>query len=167
MKKLVKISFSIGLSVTAIAALVACTQSFSQTANSEITAVNASEKKYPILLVNQSPYRFSMYPIYKSKSQSLVFFQIETLKDKTFIGNAYIEAEFIAKDGDLQKEKFKLDSKNRRYIATLPLKHHEEYMVKADVHIPGQKEFSPQFSFHCADPLPELDWLTFEAPDSK
>ena len=111
--------------------------------------------------------KYSMFPIYKNKSESLVYFHIDSSKSKTPISNAKVSAEFIAKDGDVKKAAFNFESSKNCFVATLPLDHHENYRVQTVVQLSNGKIFTPVFSFHCADAFPEVEWLSSQETESK
>lgn len=111
--------------------------------------------------------KYSMFPIYKNKSESLVYFHVNSLKTKAPISDAKVSAEFIAKDGDLKKAAFSFDSTKSCFVTTLPLDHHENYRVQTVVQLSNGKIFTPVFSFHCADAFPEVEWLSSQETESK
>jgi hypothetical protein len=169
MKKLLR---TFGIAIFAIVAasnVAACRQSFvSKTNESTAPSVwHSDHSKKLDLRSEQPPYRFSMYPIYDNETESLVYFHIETLNDKRFVQDAKVVAFFLGPDGDPQKKIFKLAPDKKRYVTSLPLKHHESYNAQTFVEFPDKSKFSPIFAFHCADPLPEVDWLNSEEGKEK
>lgn len=111
--------------------------------------------------------QYSMFPIYKNKLESFVFFHVNSATTKLPVSNAKVSAEFIAKDGDIKKAAFTFDSGKSCYVTTLPLDHHENYRVQTVVLLPNRKIVTPVFSFHCADAFPEVEWLSSQETESK
>lgn len=108
----------------------------------------------PVLTVEQQEYRFSMYPQYVDESKSVLKLDVRDRKDH-FVNGALAVANLKADDGHAQRVEFREDPALQRYIANVPLKHHEDYVV--DTEVSFQKEiFKPEFIFHCGDPVPEL-----------
>lgn len=168
-KKILSRTFYCLMLASAAMVVVACGRSgVSMEETSKLRSVPHSDKQKTIkLMAEEPPFRFSMYPIYDSESESLVYFQIENLNEKTFVQDAEVVGYFIGLDGESQKKTLKPAPDNKRYVASLPLKHHENYEVQVFVQFPDKRKFSPTFSFHCADPLPEVDWLNSEEGKEK
>ncbi|MBX9770847.1 MAG: hypothetical protein K2X29_05730 [Candidatus Obscuribacterales bacterium] len=119
----------------------------------------------PVLTVEQQEYRFSMYPQYVDESKSLLKLNIRDKEDH-FVKGARATANLKADDGHVQRVEFREDPALQRYIADVPLKHHEDYVVNTEVSL--QKEtFRPEFIFHCGDPVPELVELRQEGSENK
>ena len=108
----------------------------------------------PVLEVKEGPYTFSMFPEYENDKKSKLKLDIRDSKD-SFIRASKITAVLIGKDGDEQVARFVEDQTMQRYIAEIPLRHHEEYLIQTELVIPDDSgRYTPVFSFHCCDPLP-------------
>lgn len=108
----------------------------------------------PVLAVKQRDYLFSMYPQYVDKSKSLIKLDVRD-KDQRFIKGAQAIAHLKAVDGHTQHVTLREDVGIEKYVAEVALKHHEDYIIETDVRL-GKEKFSPEFIFHCGDPVPEL-----------
>lgn len=164
MKKLLRTFGIVIFAIVTALNVASCRQSFISKTNERIEpSVSHSDHSKKLDLVSeQPPYRFSMYPIYDNETESLVYFYIEKLDDKQFVQDAKVVAFFLGPHGDPQKQIFKLAPDKKRYVTSFPLKHHESYSVQTFVEFPDKSKFSPIFAFHCADPLPEMEWLIEE-----
>jgi hypothetical protein len=129
--------------------------------------VSTDSSAASVTTVTLEDLKYSMFPIYKNKTESLVYFHVNSLKTKAPISDAKVSAEFIAKDGDLKKAAFSFDSTKSCFVTTLPLDHHENYRVQTVVQLSNGKIFTPVFSFHCADAFPEVEWLSSQETESK
>ena len=118
-----------------------------------------------VLKVEQQGYRFSMYPQYVNESKSLIVIDVRD-KDDQFVGGAKVVANLKGADGHVQMLVFRKDLNLQRYVAELPLKHHEDYVVDTEVAF-GNAKFKPEFIFHCGDPVPELVELSQEGSENK
>lgn len=169
MKKLSRTFFLSTIALATTILIVSCGSPAVLTSQTSKPAeVSHSDKPKPVRLVSEeAPFRFSMYPIYDNETESLVYFQIENLDEKKLVVDAEVVGFFVGLDGDSQKKTFKLAPDKKRYVAPLPLKHHDTYDVQVFVQFPDKQKFSPVFSFHCADPLPEIDWLNSEEGQEK
>jgi hypothetical protein len=114
----------------------------------------ASKGRTPVLAVEQKDYRFSMYPQYVDESKSLIKLDVRD-KEARFVNGAEAIANLKALDGHTQQVTFLEDVAIEKYVAEVALKHHEDYVVETDVRL-GKEKFSPEFVFHCGDPVPEL-----------
>jgi hypothetical protein len=112
----------------------------------------------PVLQVDQGTYLFSMYPEYTSEEKSKLKFDVRDSQHKA-VKVTTLSATLIAQDGHRQKAAFREDPILGKYVAEIPLKHHEDYIVETQVQLPdSQAVFAPRFSFHCCDPIaPVLD----------
>jgi hypothetical protein len=111
----------------------------------------------PILQVKQGPYMFSMYPQFETETNSRLKLDVRD-SHGAFIHGARVVADLIAKDGHRQKTEFEENAQLEKYVAEIPLAHHEDYVISAHIELsdsPATK-FTPRFTFHCCDPLPEL-----------
>lgn len=108
----------------------------------------------PVLAVEHQGYRFSMYPEYVTESKSLIKLDVRDWQG-LFVRGATAAANLRADDGHMQKVEFREDAALQRYVADVPLKHHEDYTVDTEVSFEKEK-FRPEFIFHCGDPVPEL-----------
>lgn len=108
----------------------------------------------PVLAVEHQGYRFSMYPEYVSESKSLIKLDVRD-RQGLFVKGATAAANLKANDGHVQKVQFREDATLQKYVADVPLKHHEDYTVDTEVSFEKEK-FRPEFIFHCGDPVPEL-----------
>lgn len=108
----------------------------------------------PVLTVEQQEYRFSMYPQYVDESKSVLKLDIRDREDH-FVKGVLAAANLTADDGHAQRVEFREDPALQRYIADVPLKHHEDYVVDTEVSV-GKETFRPEFIFHCGDPVPDL-----------
>lgn len=118
-----------------------------------------------VLNVEHQGYRFSMYPQYVDESKSLIKLDVRDKSDH-FVGGAQVVANLKAADGHVQRVAFREDLNLQRYVADVPLKHHEDYRVNTEVAL-GKAEFRPEFIFHCGDPVPELVELRHEGSKNK
>lgn len=111
----------------------------------------------PILQIKQAPYTFSMYPQFETETKSRLKLDIRDSQGR-FIHGARAIANLTARDGHKQKANFMEDNRLEKYIAEIPLKHHEDYIIETQIDLAGSpgSTFKPQFSFHCCDPIPEL-----------
>ncbi|MBX3150400.1 hypothetical protein KF728_09650 [Candidatus Obscuribacterales bacterium] len=134
---------------------------------SNASKTSSRSKKTSVMRVDLENIRYSMFPIYKNKAESFVYFHINDKKSETPLSDAKVTAEFIAKDGDVQEQTFKFDKDKRCFVTTLALNHHENYRVQTVVHLATGKIFRPVFSFHCADAWPEVEWLSSQETKSK
>ncbi len=122
---------------------------------SDTTETLASADKVPApILVVKDKYKFSMYPEYQNEARSRLKFDIRDDGDH-FVGGAQVFANLKAKDGHESTAAFKEDTLNQNYVADIPLKHHEDYVVKTRVSIDKQENnvYKPTFAFHCCDPI--------------
>lgn len=119
----------------------------------------------PVLVVKQQNYQFSMYPQYVDESKSLIKLDVRDNKGQ-FVTGAVVKANLRAADGHLQAVAFREDAAVERYVADVPLKHHEDYVVDAVVSFRNET-FKPEFVFHCGDPVPELVELRQEGSENK
>lgn len=112
----------------------------------------------PVLLVKQGTYRFSMYPEYVSENKSTLKLDIRD-PNELFVKGAKASASLRAEDGHQQRVVFKEDDALQRYVAVVPLKHHEDYVIETRVSLLDGKQslYEPRFVFHCGDRIPELD----------
>lgn len=133
-------------------ALASCSPDLQQT--NQALSQDASA---PILIVRQPPYTFSMYPQYKTETESILKLDIRDNKNR-FVETASVGADLKAKDGHQAVVRFVENSQLEKYIATVSLKHHEDYTIKTRITLPDlpQTSLSPTFSFHCCDPVPEI-----------
>jgi hypothetical protein len=119
----------------------------------------------PVLAVEQRGYRFSMYPQYVDESKSLIKLDVRDKEDR-FVDGAVATAKLRAADGHIQSVSFREDPALQRYVADVPLKHHEDYVIDTEVSFEEEK-FRPEFVFHCGDPVPELVEFKQEGSDKK
>lgn len=134
------------------AGLVGC----SKTEPTKEVTVAPPPEMLPVLEVKAAPYTFSMFPQYKTESQSRLKLDIRDASG-TFVGGANVQANLLAKDGHKQQAVFKEDTGLQKYIAQIPLKHHEDYVIDTFIELKESgRTFIPKFSFHCCDPIPEL-----------
>ena len=112
----------------------------------------------PVLVVEQSGYRFSMYPDYQDETRSILKLDIRNDRDE-FAKGAKASASLKAQDGHEQEVEFKEDQALQRYVADVPLKHHEDYVINARIAFGNgeHRVFTPTFVFHCGDPIPQID----------
>jgi|688.fasta_scaffold307913_2 hypothetical protein len=114
-------------------------------------------KDSPVLVVEQRGYQFSMYPAYEDETKSVLKLDIRNKKDE-FVKGAKASASLKAQDGHEQEVEFKEDRALQRYVAGVPLKHHEDYVIKARVALDnGGHVYTPRFVFHCGDPIPQIE----------
>lgn len=120
--------------------------------------LDATASMAPILMVEKNGFRFSMYPEYVDESRSRLKLDIRD-KGNLFVKGATVSANLKAQDGHEEKVEFKEDSGFQRYVVDVPLKHHEDYVIDAQVsldNVDGSSVYTPRFVFHCGDPIPEL-----------
>ncbi|MBX9771090.1 MAG: hypothetical protein K2X29_06950 [Candidatus Obscuribacterales bacterium] len=130
--------------------------SCSAPAPQKVATPTATNDQQPVLQVKQASYTFSMYPQYMKEGLSLLKLNIRD-KDGAFVSGVRAVASLRAKDGDTAKVSFKEDQNIHRYVAEVALKHHEDYVIEADMQMPGSAStsFVAGFSFHCGDALPQ------------
>lgn len=110
----------------------------------------------PILEIKTEQYTFSMYPQYETESQSHLKLYIRDASGN-FVRGANVKANLVAKDGHQQQAFFKEDTRLQKYIAQIPLNHHEDYVIDTSIELKESgRKFTPKFWFHCCDPIPEL-----------
>ena len=109
-----------------------------------------------ILQVNQSPYAMTMYPRYKTESESKLY--LDPKKDGKVIDGAQVSAHLIASDGDKATAEFAQDQHLKLYVAHVSLKHQEDYVIETEVRLKGKDQtvLRPTFAFHCGDPIPHV-----------
>lgn len=119
----------------------------------------------PILVVEQAGYQFSMYPDYQDETKSVLKLDIRNKKDE-FVKGAKAAASLKAQDGHEQEVKFKEDQALQRYVADVPLKHHEDYVINAQIALDyGERRvYTPRFVFHCGDPIPQVEGVDSSQP---
>lgn len=130
-----------------------CTPTNSPTVRTDKPA-NSSDL---ILEVNDAPYVFSMYPVYEKAASSQLRLSIE--KEKVFQTGATVTADLVADDGHNSHVSFKENIELQRYVATVQLKHDEDYLIKTNIKlVDGNSSLTktPTFAFHCGDPIPEV-----------
>lgn len=112
--------------------------------------------KQLVLEVKQNEFVMTMHPRYKNKEQSLVYLDVR--KGEAVQSGAKITAHLVAKDGHTSDVKFVQDPASLFYVATVPLKHHEDYVIEAEIALKDEPPTTlrPVFSFHCGDPIPDL-----------
>lgn len=144
---LVPISF---IYVVTVCAMTGCSKP-------ETIETTTATSEVPILQIKQAPYTFSMYPQFETETKSRLKLNIRDSQGR-FIHGARVTANLTAKDGHKQQANFVEDNKLEKYIAEIPLKHHEDYIIDAQIELGGSlgSTFKPRFSFHCCDPIPEL-----------
>lgn len=134
-----------------VCGLVGCSVSGPKSEEQKLSA-----DSLPVLEVHQGEYKFSMYPEYLNEKKSKLKLGIRDAQNN-FIRTTSLTASLIAKDGHRQEAQFVEDPKLQNYVAEIPLTHHEDYVIETDFTLldkPGH--FTPKFSFHCCDPVPEL-----------
>lgn len=111
----------------------------------------------PVLQVKEAQYTFSMYPQFESESQSRLKLDIRNDRGD-FMHGAQVVADLQAKDGHQQKAIFTEDIRLEKYVARIPLNHHEDYVITTQIQLKDlvPSTFKPRFFFHCCDPIPEL-----------
>jgi len=114
----------------------------------------------PVLLVEQGDYRFSMYPEYVSENKSILKLDIRDKKE-LFVKGAKASANLKAEDGHQQTIAFEENTALQRYVADVPLKHHEDYVIETNIGLDAGEArlYTPRFMFHCGDPIPEVDGM--------
>ncbi len=105
-----------------------------------------------VMEVTQEPYKFSLFA--KCRDEGYSTLQINILKDSAFVGGAQATADLSTPDGSKQTAMFQEERARKIYEASVPLKHHADYMVNSEIMIEGKK-FTPIFSFHSGDPVLE------------
>lgn len=131
--------------------LAACTSAEKDGSDSKYVEQELS----PVLEVKKDGFTFSMYPDYLSPEESILKLGVRDANNR-FVRGASVDADLIATDGHRVKVRFREDNNIERYVASINLKHHENYEV--DTHIdlgaPGAPLSNPRFRFHCGDPVP-------------
>lgn len=109
-----------------------------------------------ILQVNQGPYAMTMYPRYETEKESKLYLDVR--RDGKTVDGAQVAAHLIAKDGDKAMAEFIQDAKLRVYVAHVPLKHQEDYVIETEVRLKDKEKtvLRPTFAFHCGDPIPHV-----------
>ncbi len=122
-------------------------------------------RESPVLVVEQDGYRFSMYPAYENETKSVLKLDIRNKKDE-FAKGAKASASLKAQDGDEQEVEFQEDQAMQRYVADVPLKHHEDYVINARVALGtgAHSVYAPRFVFHCGDPIPQVEGIDSSQP---
>ena len=109
-----------------------------------------------ILQVNQGPYAMTMYPRYESEKESKLYLDVR--REGKSVDGAQVAAHLIAKDGDKAIAEFVQDAKLRVYVAHVPLKHQEDYVIETEVRLKNKEKtvLRPTFAFHCGDQIPHV-----------
>ncbi len=126
------------------------------TACSRPAANDPDISKQLVLEVKQNEFVMTMHPRFRNNEQSLVYLDVR--KGEAVQSGAEIIAHLVAKDGHTNDVKFVQDPASLFYIATVPLKHHEDYVIEAEIALKDEPQTTlrPVFSFHCGDPIPDL-----------
>ncbi len=122
------------------------------TACSEGDKYGKEVERETILQVAQPPYDFSLSAKCQDEGDSTLQMQIQ--KEASFVEDAQVSAKLVTPDGSEQAAKFTQEKDKYLYEASVPLKHHADYLVNTEIVIEG-KTFTPIFSFHSGDPVLE------------
>jgi hypothetical protein len=125
---------------------------FTTTACSEGDKYGKEVEQETVLSVSQTPYQFSLSAKCKDEGDSSV--QLRIQKEDSFIDNGLVSAKLLTKDGNEQPVQFNEVKADYTYEASVPLKHHTDYIVKTEIKLDG-KTFTPIFAFHSGDPALE------------
>lgn len=141
--------------------LVGC----SKTEPTKESTATQRQELLPILEIKDAQYTFSMFPQFETESQSRLKLGIRDAKGN-FIREATVTANLIAQDGHKQQAVFREDALLEKYIARIPLNHHEDYVIDTQIEMKGsERKFNPKFSFHCCDPIELLNGDTVGRPE--
>lgn len=116
---------------------------------------NPQSSQLTVLEVENGQYTFFMYPEYRTSTNSLLKLAIRN-QGGQFVAAKQATADLTAEDGDKQSIAFTRNPEVGNYIANVPLRHHEDYSIQTDITLENGEHYSPKFSFHCGDPLPQL-----------
>lgn len=146
------------LAVTLVVVVAAgCTTPKTSTPMAESSLQPVTADTRPVLIVPEREFTFSMYPEYVDENKSKLKLGICD-KQSNVVHAKNVVATLIAKDGHRSSAKFFEDQNIQKYVAVIPLKHHEDYVVETDLTLENvSAHFTPKFSFHCCDPIPAMD----------
>ena len=138
--------------ISVVSYAVAIAVCFTTTACSEGDKYGKEVDRETILQVAQPPYDFSLSVKCRDEGDSTLQMRIQ--KEDTSVEDAQVSAKLVTPDGGEQAAKFVQEKEKHLYEASLPLKHHADYLVNSAISIEG-KTFTPIFSFHSGDPALE------------